>query len=57
MRAMRLPVCCGSEMTSVTELGRFVEAVCDSCGDVVYVKVGSRIPDLAVRSAAELDYE
>ncbi len=33
-----LPLCCGKEMKSTMELGRFTEAKCDNCGDVVYVK-------------------
>ena len=35
---MELPECCGSEMRTNMELGRFVEAKCNRCGDVVYVK-------------------
>lgn len=35
---MELPECCGSEMKSNMELGRFVEAKCNRCGDVVYIK-------------------
>ena len=35
---MSLPVCCGKEMKVSMEVGRFVEAVCGACGDVVYVK-------------------
>ncbi len=35
---MSLPVCCGKEMKISMEVGRFVEAKCSECGDVVYVK-------------------
>ena len=33
-----LPSCCGSKMKKSLELGRFVEALCKKCDDVVYVK-------------------
>lgn len=32
------PVCCGSEMETNMELGRFTELHCSRCGDVVFVK-------------------
>lgn len=35
---MELPVCCGKQMSSNLELGRFVEVQCEKCGDIVYVK-------------------
>jgi DNA-directed RNA polymerase subunit RPC12/RpoP len=35
---MKLPECCGMEMLIATELGRFVEAKCQKCGDVIFVK-------------------
>lgn len=35
---MKLPLCCGTEMKSSMELGRFTEVQCGKCGDVVYVK-------------------
>lgn len=35
---MKLPVCCGKEMKVNLNLGRFVEAGCEKCGDVVYIK-------------------
>ena len=35
---MSLPICCGKEMKISMEVGRFIEAKCDECGDVVYVK-------------------
>ena len=35
---MSLPVCCGKEMKASIEVGKFIEAKCESCGDVVYVK-------------------
>ncbi len=35
---MELPQCCGKGMKPVMELGRFTEAKCDKCGDIVYVK-------------------
>lgn len=35
---MSLPICCGKEMKMTMEVGRFVEALCGECGDVVYVK-------------------
>lgn len=35
---MELPECCGSAMQSSMELGRFLEAKCARCGDVIYVK-------------------
>ena len=37
-----LPRCCGFEMKVNMELGRFIEAKCDTCEDVVYVKRLSR---------------
>ncbi|HLD84024.1 MAG TPA: hypothetical protein VI979_04190 [archaeon] len=33
-----LPSCCGRAMITSLELGRFLEAKCQKCGDVVYVK-------------------
>jgi len=33
-----MPNCCGAEMSVNIELGRFIEAVCGRCGDVVYIK-------------------
>ena len=33
-----LPVCCGEEMKMSMDAGRFIEARCSGCGDVVYVK-------------------
>lgn len=35
---MALPQCCGSEMKANMDLGRFTEAQCTKCGDIVYVK-------------------
>ncbi len=44
---MKLPECCGAEMHPVMELGRFVEAKCNRCGDVVYIKrLSSSVPQL-----------
>jgi len=33
-----LPSCCGRAMVASLELGRFLEAKCEKCGDLVYVK-------------------
>ena len=35
---MELPRCCEREMRVTAETGKFVEAHCDLCGDVVYIK-------------------
>ncbi len=32
------PMCCGKQMKPTLELGRFTEAKCENCGDVVYIK-------------------
>lgn len=33
-----LPICCGSEMKTSLELGRFIEVQCNKCNDVIYIK-------------------
>ena len=38
MMKPRIPGCCGREMNVQMDLGRFWEAHCDVCGDVVYLK-------------------
>ena len=35
---MKLPKCCGREMRIDADTGKFLEIVCVSCGDTVYVK-------------------
>ena len=35
---MNLSKCCGKEMVTTMELGRFVEMKCPQCGDLVYMK-------------------
>jgi hypothetical protein len=35
---MNLPVCCGHEMLVIEKSTKFVEALCDNCKEVVYVK-------------------
>ena len=35
---MKLPMCCGNYMKKSLELGRFLEAQCEKCGDVIYIK-------------------
>ena len=35
---MSLPRCCEKEMKIVMETGKFLEAHCEVCSDVVYVK-------------------
>ena len=35
---LKLPKCCGREMNIKLDLGKFWEAHCDICKDVVYVK-------------------
>lgn len=35
---MELPLCCGTSMKLHMDLGRFTEAKCQTCGDVIYVK-------------------
>ncbi len=35
---MKMPTCCETEMNSVYETTKFMEAHCGVCGDVVYVK-------------------
>ena len=38
MPKISLPSCCGREMNAKLDLGRFWEAHCDICDDVVYIK-------------------
>lgn len=38
---MPMPICCGKEMKITIETGKFIEAECKECGDVVYVKKDS----------------
>lgn len=33
-----LSKCCGKEMVTTMELGRFIEMKCTKCGDAVYMK-------------------
>ncbi len=40
---MKLPKCCGHEMSIRMDVGRFLEVQCSGCKDVVYVKK-SEIP-------------
>lgn len=35
---MNLSKCCGKEMVTTMELGRFIEMKCTQCGDHVYMK-------------------
>ncbi|HLC67638.1 MAG TPA: hypothetical protein VJI12_02025 [archaeon] len=35
---MSLPRCCEKEMRIIAETGKFLEAHCEVCSDVVYVK-------------------
>ena len=35
---MELPLCCGAAMKPNIDLGRFTEAKCQRCGDVIYIK-------------------
>ena len=44
---MELPACCGLEMKPNLVLGRFIEAKCNKCQDVVYIKQYSKaVPQL-----------
>lgn len=36
--SMRLPSCCRQEMRINLESPRFVEAICQKCRDIVYIK-------------------
>ena len=35
---MRIPKCCGREMETSVETGRFIEVRCNACGDTVFLK-------------------
>ncbi len=40
---MQVPRCCGMDMKIRMETMRFIEAECQKCGDVVYIKKGAEI--------------
>ncbi len=36
-----MPVCCGKNMKVKLETFKFLEVVCEKCGDIVYLKKGA----------------
>ena len=38
MKNIEIPECCGRKMNIILDLGRFWEAHCNVCNEVVYIK-------------------
>lgn len=38
MNKMKLPQCCKQPMDLKNNMGKFVEAHCNICGDIIYIK-------------------
>ncbi len=43
---MEMPKCCGKEMRINIETDRFTEVQCPVCGDVIFIKRGSSLPQM-----------